>query len=74
MNKEKLIDMLIYLDLSLNTAHERANTESYVAIWKLQQKYQGIGDSKTRHNMICELIKEIEGDIKWDYLEHYYLH
>lgn len=62
MNREKLVDMLIYLDLSLNAAHERTNNNAYVAIWQLQQKYEGIGNPKTRHEMICELIKEIKGD------------
>lgn len=62
MNREKLVDMLIYLDLSLNSAHERANAESFMAIWRLQQKYEGIGNPKIRHKMICELIKEIERD------------
>jgi len=60
LEKEKIIDMLIYLDLSLNAAHDRGNTNIYAALFQLEEKYKGISNSTKRHKMICEIIKELE--------------
>lgn len=59
-NKEKLKNLLVYLDLLANSKSDLINTQGMMAMFQLQSENPDFADANKRHNIICELLNELD--------------